>query len=217
MIDTEMGQVAFETSVFVNCPFDKKYLPLLRPLLFTVIHLGYTPRIASERFDSLESRIDKIIRLISESKHSIHDLSRLKAEKAGDFSRMNMPFELGVDFGSRLYGAPPLDSKRCLILEATRYNFMKALSDLSGVDIKSHAGKPIEVVRAVRDWFVEAKGLRDVGSPTRIWDQFNIFMSDIYDARRDEGFTYPDIYMMPVPEFMNYIRKWMIDRRNEEP
>ncbi|MEP7011624.1 MAG: hypothetical protein ABJC13_14975, partial [Acidobacteriota bacterium] len=67
--------MSFESNVFINCPFDATYLPLLRPLLFTVVFLGYSPRIASERFDSGENRIDKICSLIRESKYSIHDLS----------------------------------------------------------------------------------------------------------------------------------------------
>lgn len=50
----------YETSVFVNCPFDKDYIPLLRPLLFTILYLGLTPRIALERNDSGESRLDTI-------------------------------------------------------------------------------------------------------------------------------------------------------------
>lgn len=30
-------------SVFINCPFDEAYHQLLRPLLFTIVFLGYTP------------------------------------------------------------------------------------------------------------------------------------------------------------------------------
>lgn len=200
---------AFGRNVFVNCPFDEAYYPLLRPLLFTVVYLGYNPRIATERSDSAENRIDKISGLIRESKYSIHDLSRLKAEKAGEFSRMNMPFELGVEYGCRLFGAPPLDEKQCLILETERYEFMKALSDLSGVDIKSHSDEPDEVVRAVHNWFVETVGLRGVASPTVIWYRFTDFASDFYDARKSEGFTDDDLNMMPVPEYIDFIRDWV--------
>jgi hypothetical protein len=52
----------YEMNVFVNCPFDDKYLPLLRPLLFTISYLGYCPRISSERSDSGSNRIEKILR-----------------------------------------------------------------------------------------------------------------------------------------------------------
>ncbi len=201
--------MAFDSNVFVNCPFDEEYYPLLRPLLFTVVYLGFTPRIASERSDSGENRIDKIVELIRNSKYSIHDLSRLRAKKVGEFYRMNMPFELGIDYGARLFSFSPLSSKQCLILEKKRYEFMKALSDLSGVDIKSHSNEPDEVVKSVRNWFVETVGVRGMESPTGIWYKFTDFASDFYDARRAEGFTDEDLNMMPVPEYIDFIREWV--------
>jgi len=90
----------FGKNVFINCPFDEAYRPLLEPLLFTIVSFGYCPRIAAERSDSGESRLSKIAELVAESKYSIHDLSRLKAPKAGALQRMNMPFELGIDYGT---------------------------------------------------------------------------------------------------------------------
>jgi hypothetical protein len=71
----------FSKNVFINCPFDSDYVALLRPLLFTVLYLGYVPRIASERLDSGEPRIDKIVDLIQHSRFSIHDLSRIEASE----------------------------------------------------------------------------------------------------------------------------------------
>ena len=95
----------YQSSVFVNCPFDAKYSELLRPLLFVTIYFGHNPRIATERSDSGENRLNKICGLIAACRYSIHDLSRLKSSKADEFSRMNMPFELGIDFGTRLHGS----------------------------------------------------------------------------------------------------------------
>ena len=84
----------FERNVFINCPFDDEYYTsLLRPLLFTIIYLGFNPRIASERSDSGELRINKICELIQISKFSIHDLSRIKAKRRNEFYRLNMPFD----------------------------------------------------------------------------------------------------------------------------
>lgn len=70
--------MGFDKNVFVNCPFDEEYRPLLRPLLFTIIYLGFKPRIALEELDSGAPRIQKIIRIISACKYGIHDLSRLQ-------------------------------------------------------------------------------------------------------------------------------------------
>ena len=154
----------FEKNVFVNCPFDDRYLSLLRPLLFTIRFIGYEPRIATERSDSLESRLTKITELIRLSRYSIHDLSRLRSASAGEFYRMNMPFELGVEYGGRVFGQGEMATKRCLVLEKEQHQFRRAISDLSGVDIKAHGNDPQELVRAVRNWFHETVGVRTVYS-----------------------------------------------------
>jgi hypothetical protein len=56
----------FDDNVFINCPYDAEYLPLLRPLVFTVLYAGLNPRLASERLNSGETRISKIVELIRE-------------------------------------------------------------------------------------------------------------------------------------------------------
>lgn len=198
----------FEKNVFINCPFDVEYYPLLRPLLFTILSFGFNPKIAAERSDSGELRINKICQLIISSKYSIHDLSRLRSSKKNEFYRLNMPFELGIEYGCRQFSSGHLKQKRCLILEKERYNYRNALSDLSGVDIKSHKNDPATLVREVRNWFVEAVGLQQPKSPTVIWYGFNDFMSDFYVKRQNEGFSDNDLSMMPVPEFISLIKDW---------
>ena len=199
----------FSRSVFVNCPFDSEYLPLLRPLLFTIVYVGFVPRIGSERSDSGENRVDKICALIAACRYSIHDLSRLRAAEIGEFSRMNMPFELGIEYGCRVFGSDALRTKQCLVLEKEQHEFQKAISDLSGIDIKRHRNEPPEVVRAVRNWFVETVGLRGVHSATRIWYRFADFASDFYDKRVADGYADEDLEMMPVPEYIDFIRHWV--------
>lgn len=202
----------FERNVFTNCPLDEEYFALLRPLLFTIIYLGYNPRIALERSDSGEIRINKICELIQASQYSIHDLSRLKSAQTGEFYRLNMPFELGIEYGCRRFASGRLREKRCLILEKEKYDYMKALSDISGVDIKNHNNEPIQVVQSVRNWFIETVGLRKVDGSTKIWYQFNDFASDLYDTRKEEGFSDEDLNMMPVPEYIDFVREWVEQR-----
>ena len=91
----------YEKNVFVNCPFDKGFRQLLLGVVFTIIYFGYKPRLSLERADSAENRIDKIIGLIKESRFGIHDLSRLVSRTEGEVYRMNMPFELGIDYGCK--------------------------------------------------------------------------------------------------------------------
>jgi hypothetical protein len=137
--------MSFDDNVFVNCPFDREYFPLLRPLVFTVLYLGLKPRIALETVDSGESRLEKIVKLIRESRYSVHDLSRLKAEHPGEFYRLNMPFELGLDFGCRTFGRPAMRTKKTSVLEVDPHRYRTALSDLSGFDIETHDNQPLQV------------------------------------------------------------------------
>jgi hypothetical protein len=197
----------FSRNVFINCPFDPEHIPLLRPLLFTVLFLNYNPRIASERFDSGEARINKICELIKCSRYSIHDISRIRSKKRGEYYRLNMPFELGIDIGCRL-GEGILQSKTCLILEKEKYRYQRALSDLSNSDIKSHNNDPETLVLQVRNWFA-GLGLENAPGATRIWERFNKFMTDFREAREADGFRDWDLESMPVPEYINFIKQWI--------
>lgn len=82
----------FGISVFINCPLDDEYRSLLRPMLFTMVYSGLVPRLASEKSDSLEQRIEKIVRLIKECKYSIHDLTPIviRAAKAQGYSKHDL-------------------------------------------------------------------------------------------------------------------------------
>jgi len=203
----------FSKNVFINCPFDDQFIPLLRSILFSIIYLGFTPRIALERFDSGEARIDKIIDLIKASKFSIHDLSRIQSSEKLEYFRLNMPFELGLDIGCKIFKDGQARYKKCLILEKEKYRYQKALSDLSNSDIKNHNNEPEEAIRQIRDWFV-VNELERADSGTRIWECFNEFMADFYLKRKEEGFREKDILRMPIPEFISFINGWIIESRN---
>jgi len=199
---------SFEQNVFVNCPYDQKFYSLLRPLLFTVLYAGLNPRLALERMDSGEPRIQKIERLIRESKYAIHDLSRIQAEKKGAYFRLNMPFELGLDVGCRLFGTECYQQKRCLILEKERYRYQAAISDLAGSDIKWHDDKPQRVVAVVRDW-LNCEAGASLPGPSRIWDAFNEFMAADYDSLKANGYNEKDIVGLPMVELVARMKAWL--------
>lgn len=203
--------MAFDKNVFINCPFDDQFRRLLRPLLFTVYYLGFTPRIALERLDSAEVRIKKIVELIENSQYSIHDLSRLQAAAAGEFYRLNMPFELGIDMGCRLFKRGHWSRKKCLILEAVRYRYQAALSDISGSDVEIHENEPEEIVTVVRNWLNHEAQL-NVEGPAHIWSAFTDFMADNYDELAARGFSPRDIERLPVNELMRYMERWVNSR-----
>ena len=196
----------FEQCVFINCPFDDEYMPMLRVLIFTVIHCGFRPRIATERSDSGEVRIKKIINILSESKFSIHDISRIELAKEGDLPRFNMPFELGIDIGCRELGDGRLKTKRCLVLEKERFRYQKVLSDIAGNDIKVHGDDPIHLVKAVRNWFAE-NGVFGLASPNKIWVAYNEFLLQLTKEAELLGYTKGDYSEIPIAEYIYLVTR----------
>jgi hypothetical protein len=196
----------FEQCVFINCPFDDEYMPMLRVLIFTVIQCGFRPRTALERSDSGEVRIKKIVNIIGESKFSIHDISRIELLKTGELPRFNMPFELGIDIGSRELGNDLLKTKKCLVLEKERFRYQKVLSDISGNDIKAHDGDPIRLVKAVRNWFAE-NGVYGLASPNKIWDAYNEFLLLLTKEAEILGYEGGDYSEIPIPEYIYLVTR----------
>jgi hypothetical protein len=196
----------FDKNVFVNCPIDDDYRQLLIAIIFTVMYFGYKPRLSLERADSAESRIDKILGLIIESKFGIHDLSRIISSDKNEHYRMNMPFELGIDYGCQKFKGGIWSKKKILILEKERYRFQKAISDLSGSDIKNHNDEVDKVIFSVRDWFITEE-LNRGDSGLKVWDNYNEFQAYLYDevVEKDGHKSTDDVQ---ITEVMHHIGAW---------
>lgn len=208
----------YENNVFINCPFDDKYFDLLQTLVFTIIYYGFTPRISLENSDSGQPRLEKIVQLINESKYSIHDLSRLQAKSANEYYRLNMPFELGIDYGLRIFNSYYSD-KRSLILETERYDYMKAISDINGFDIKNHEDIPVKLVECIRAWFSETVKLRNLNASEKVYSDFIDFNTELFQLKmvkylsghnttQAEQFAKKEIEEMTIPEYIEEIEKW---------
>lgn len=203
-----MASPPFEASVFINCPFDKDYEPILQAILFCVIYLGFAPRIATESNDSAALRLEKIRGLIEQSKYSIHDLSRSQSRRKGEHYRLNMPFELGIDYGCRQYFGENRGSKKILVLEERPYRYQISISDLAGCDIKAHAGDFQRAVRAVRNWLVSEAGIQADGAG-RIVGAYADFQRWYYKRQLALGFSEDDIQDYPTRELMDAMKEWV--------
>lgn len=208
----------YQKNIFINCPFDDKYFDLLKTLIFTVVYCDYIPRIASESSDSGLSRLEKIIVLIQESQYAIHDLSRLQAKSVDEYYRLNMPFELGIDYGLRRFNEAFSD-KQSLILETEKYDYIKAISDIKGFDIKNHNDIPEQLVECLRAWFSETIGLRGLNSSDKIYSDFIDFNTDLFRKKMNkyagehtsteaEKFASTEIAEMTIPEYIDEIKEW---------
>lgn len=199
---------SFDRSVFINCPFDDHFAPLLQAIAFCVTDLGFYPRLAPENSDNSVHRLDRIIELIRGSRFGIHDLSRSKATEAGEYFRLNMPFELGIDHGCARFGAEPLSQKAILILEHTRYDYQKGLSDISGWDIEAHDGDHIKAVRIVRNWLVRQAQAEPLG-PSRIQGDYLTFQEWYWERELARGSSDDDIRAYPTVQVVGAMREWM--------
>ena len=203
-----MTEPAFDQSVFVNCPFDDDYDPILQAILFCVVYLGFTPRISRERNDSAEIRIEKITGLLEACRFSIHDLSRCEAKKKGERFRLNMPFELGIDWACRRYYGSGRDRKRFLVLEEKAHRYQAAISDIAGSDIQYHAGNFQQAVRKVRNWLVSEAGIEADGA-ARVLANYADFQGWYFEKQLAAGFSEEDIKDYDTGELLNNMMQWM--------
>lgn len=93
--------MAYETNVFINCPFDNAYDPFFDAALFAIYRCKFKPRCALEINDAGDQRIDKINNIIKECKVGIHDISRTELDEGSGLPRFNMPLELGLFLGEK--------------------------------------------------------------------------------------------------------------------
>ena len=181
-------------------------------MLFCVVFLGFSPRLATERNDSGENRLEKIRGLIERSKFSIHDLSRCQAKRKGEHFRLNMPFELGIDFGCRQYFGRGREEKKFLILEERRYRFQAAISDISGSDICAYGDDPQlapqNAVRHVRNWLVSEASATPVGAK-KILDSYVDFQEWYFEKKLAEGASDDEIKEYPTSELLAAMQEWV--------
>ena len=170
---------AYASNVFINCPFDSEYAPILDAIIFGVFDCGFVPRCAMEIDDSAEIRIEKIFNIIGDCKYAIHDISRTDLDPETHLPRFNMPLELGMFLGARRFGSKSHKEKGCLILDSERYRFQTFISDISGQDIKAHGGESRKAVSLVRDWLNAASGRKTIPGGVKIWSRYEEYLEEL--------------------------------------
>jgi hypothetical protein len=173
--------------VFINCPFDRAYRPILNAILFAVFDLGFVARCALEEEDTGEFRLSKIERIIEECRYGINDLSAVALDAVTGLPRFNMPLELGLFFGCKRFGPPNQGKKRTLVLDADQYRYRQFISDISGQDISAHGGDPERAIRAVRDWLQAASKRKALAGGGEIVERYRRFQAELQAICAEEG------------------------------
>lgn len=174
----------YNKNVFINCPYDSEYIPMKQAIIFAVSVCGFTPKLVSMNSDGATPRIDKIKAMIKASKYGIHDISRCKAKKKGEYYRLNMPFELGMDLGCR-YFSNEHNEKNLLVLSESPYNHQPSLSDYSGYDPKCHQNDLYQAMYIIREFFYGVIPIDQRGSYIKkkeMKQQYERFQMTLYTA-----------------------------------
>lgn len=203
-----MNGPTFDEAVFINCPFDDDYSPLLEAMAFCIVFFGFTPRLANERIETGENRLDKITEMIRSSKYSVHDLSRCRSRDVGEYFRMNMPFELGMDVGFRRSGIENLREKKFLIFEANQYDLKKAISDIAGQDVQFHNNDFAKVIEEVRNFFRVEAGFAAPG-PSRLISEYATFQGWMTEKKLYEGHSEDEVLRLPSRERLDEMKCWV--------
>lgn len=188
---------AYNDSVFINCPFDDAYTPLLQAIVYSVYRCGFIPQSALGADDATDNRLDKIIRYIKNCRYGIHDLSRIELNVSG-FPRFNMPFELGIYFGAKKLGTKQQRNKSALVFERVKYTYQQYISDLNGIDTKAHSDDPLIVIRQIRNWLATESRRTTIPGPAKLIADFQDFIAN-YPAVADAAGLDPAA--MPFNDF----------------
>ncbi|HKO56616.1 MAG TPA: hypothetical protein VJ276_12115 [Thermoanaerobaculia bacterium] len=195
----------YDGNVFINCPFDAAYTPIFEAIVFTIHAIGLRPKSARQRLDSSEIRLHKIIRLIAESRFSIHDLSRTELDDTSGLPRFNMPLELGVDLGCKAFG-PEHARKSLLIFDAEPYRFQKSISDIGGQDIQQHGNDPAVAVARVRDWLRAESNLPTIPGGAALYSEYLMFRAELPDLCEELRL---DLNALHFTDFSYAITTWL--------
>lgn len=163
-------------------------------------------RCALEVDDSGETRAEKIIRLIRDSRFGIHDISRTELNAEG-LPRFNMPYEFGMFIGFRYGGVKKQKRKAILVLDREPYRYQRYLSDIAGQDIKSHRGNFRELIAVVRNWlqsYSERRKLPGVEYLIRAFDRFRSEVPALLAAAHQT-----DADLKNFRDQMNVLRDWI--------
>lgn len=173
-----MQDAGYNDLVFINCPFDNEYAPLLRSIVFAIYRCGFLPVTALNEDNGLQNRLSKIEDCIAQCRYGIHDLSRVELNP-NNLPRFNMPFELGIFFGAKRFGDVHQKLKNALILDKDRYRYQQFISDLNGIDIKAHENEPRSVIRKIRDWLSNSSRREHLPGHLKIIEKHDQFLEEL--------------------------------------
>lgn len=192
--------------VFINCPFDEEFDPGFRALVFAVLGCGFRARCAREMDDATETRLDKLYRIIEQSRFGLHDISRTQLDEGTGLPRFNMPFELGLFLGSKRFGGDEQRHKRCLLFDTEQYRYQQFISDLNGMDVTPHADDPRRMAECTRNWLATVSRRRSIPTAAQLLGSFDRFFAGLDDIAAEAEL---DAATIIYPDFERLVLHWV--------
>lgn len=197
---------AYSDHVFINCPFDEKFLDIFRAYCFTILDSGFVPRCSLEIDDASQFRLEAIVNMIDDCRYGIHDLSRVELDKASRLPRFNMPFELGIFYSAKRFGNGRHKRKQCIVMERERFRYQKFISDISGIDVKPHKNSVKKATFELRNWLLTSSQRRTIPPPEEIYTRYAKFRRDFQKVCKQRGINDKK---MPFIELLQNMTDWL--------
>lgn len=198
--------IDYDRNVFLNCPFDTHYDSFFNAILFTVHRCGFILRCSKEYEDSSSIRIQNIVKLINESKYSIHDLSRVTLDETEELPRFNMPLELGICIGAINFGTKKQKENKILIIESQRFRYQKFISDIAGQDIRSHNNNIQDTIKVVRNFLSTQNSNITIPSASKIQVDFIEFLNDLPEIANENQWVVEEL---TFNEYSTLVSSWL--------
>ncbi len=177
-------------------------------LIYFVYKLNMIPLLSLNKKDSGDVRINKIVKLIEDSQVGFHDISRMVANKEKEYCRLNMPFELGIDYGYKNFISK---DKKILVLDSEAYRYQKGLSDLAGVDIAIHNNELLDLFDVLRDWVITEYDITDIKHSAALKYEYDDFHGWLNERLEEQEYgitnttTYDEESNELIIKYTNYI------------
>ena len=200
-----------ENNIFINCPYDKSFEPVLYAIMFTCVALGCNPILS--KIDTYNPiRIKNIVMCIENSSISIHDLS-IMGKNAN--SRYNMPLEIGMAVMYHLLNCQKenIDTHNIIILEPQAYLTQKCCSDLNAFDpIYYNKENDLEnLIKNLADKISSIIKFQNLLEPHLVFNKYLDFQTYMYDNN-----LWNKITLYSIRNYMKNFLKKSNSSKNED-
>ena len=199
----------YDDNVFINCPFDKEYVEIFNALVFAISSCGSIPRSTREEPYSADNRLFQIMKIMSECKYGIHDVSRIELDVDTGLPRFNMPLELRIFLGMMNFGQQYHRSKKCLILDAEPYRYRKTISDIAGQDPDCHHNNVKEATICIRNFLASASGRKRLPGGTFIYEDYLDFQKRLPIYCEEWKLNVSELTFV---DFKNLVAQWVWEK-----